>query len=169
MKRATRIRIEYQWTAGCRLSCIDPKRAGLELKRITRERGGVVRAEDVVREARDASNPLHPAFTWDDAKAAEEYRKEEARLVLHSIREVVKRDDGSTEQRRIFVHVMDGDEPGYRPLKIVMRQADLRHEVIEAAKRGILAWRSRYAEFEEFSAIHAAIDETMGEEESASG
>lgn len=161
MKRATRIRIEYQWGPGCHLNGIDPNEAGLELKRLTRSCAGVIRAEDVVRVAEIESSPLHPAFTWDDTKAADEYRKDEARTVLQSIREVITRDDGVDEQRRIFVHVVDGDTPGYRPLRVVMREPDLLQEVIAAAKSGILAWRARYAELQQFSEIHEAIDRTI--------
>lgn len=54
--------------------------------------GGRLTAQQVLEEARSADSPLHGEFTWDNAKAAEERRLDQARHLLrgYKIRVVVE-------------------------------------------------------------------------------
>lgn len=69
----------YEWRAGTRIS-IDPKEVGKELERIA-ERN----AANVVRAASKSKGALHRCFEWDDAKAGEAHRLEQARYLLRMI------------------------------------------------------------------------------------
>ncbi len=56
-----------------------------ELRRLAAEApGGLLKAEDVVEAAKDASSPLHPLFEWDDSEAAKQFRIQQARQVVRA-------------------------------------------------------------------------------------
>jgi hypothetical protein len=61
--------------------------AGEELDRI-RRRDGTIAPAVVVDEARPQDAPLHPAFTWNDPVAAEQWREHEARRLIRHVRVV---------------------------------------------------------------------------------
>jgi hypothetical protein len=46
---------------------------------------GQLTPELVLQVAQSARNPLHKAFVWDDTKAAEEYRKIQARTLIRAV------------------------------------------------------------------------------------
>lgn len=48
-------------------------------------KSGRLTPELVVRDAEDARSPLHSQFEWDDSKAAEQYRLEQARDLIRSV------------------------------------------------------------------------------------
>lgn len=58
---------------------IDAQRQALAL--LQREDGQIV-VDDVIDAARDEASPLHSAFTWDDAEAAHQHRRDQARALL---------------------------------------------------------------------------------------
>lgn len=53
---------------------------------LARQAGGMITAEDVLHDAMDPTSPLHRHFEWDDSKAALEYRKEQARSLIQSVK-----------------------------------------------------------------------------------
>lgn len=59
-------------------------------------------AEVVVDSARDKESPIHPFFEWNNTKAGEEWRKQQARNMIRAVH-VVKSDRES--QQREYVHV----------------------------------------------------------------
>lgn len=56
------------------------------LERIRGKARGVLTPEDVVKDARSESSPLHGHFTWDDSQAAHMQRLHEARVLIRSVR-----------------------------------------------------------------------------------
>lgn len=55
------------------------------LERIERENGGVLEPRTVWMSARSESHPLHRKFTWNDTKAADKWRDEEARRLIRAV------------------------------------------------------------------------------------
>jgi hypothetical protein len=122
---------KYEWNEGTRLN-VDANIAGKELERIEKRDSGVIRPEVLVSESRPKKAPLHPCFTWDDAKAAELYRLGEARLIIRSIR-VLEVFEGNQEPQPIrgFVHVSDAEKGGgYQSVARVMSSEELRLQAI---------------------------------------
>lgn len=76
---------------------------GAELWRLSEEKDGGLRPEDVVAAATaDPSSPLRKGFTWDDGKAADKCRRQEAAKLLKSVWVVVPyKADGEQRTRRI--------------------------------------------------------------------
>jgi len=68
----------YEWKQG-RFGA-DPQQVGEELEGIEYKD-----AASVVKVARKSKGELHKCFEWDDSIAGEEYRKEQARLVMRML------------------------------------------------------------------------------------
>lgn len=56
------------------------------LEKIRAKAQGVLTPDDVVKDARSASSPLHSHFTWDDSEAAHQFRLEQARTLIRNVR-----------------------------------------------------------------------------------
>jgi hypothetical protein len=152
-------RVIYGWRSGSRVN-LDPQAAGEALAKIQRRHNGLLEPEMVVDAARDETSPLHPHFTWDDAAAAEEFRKGEARELVRSLTVDISRSNIETKTVRAFVNVdVDGDQ-GYVSTFTAMSSEELRRQVLSRAFAELEAWRARHAELSELARIFAAIDET---------
>lgn len=75
----------YQFKQGATYKGIDAQQAGEALEEIRISHKGELRPEDVVKSAKAKGSPLHGAFTWDDSKAASEFRLQEARQLIRSV------------------------------------------------------------------------------------
>ena len=109
---------------------------------------GEITATAVVEAARPKKAPLHPAFEWDDTKAAEEHRLWQARRIVRAVQVV---DDETKDETPQYVHVRvaDQDEGRYLPASVVVENVDLfqqalseLHGKISALKAGISALES---------------------------
>lgn len=59
-----------------------------EYQRLAAENGGRASAQELVDVAADPANPAHPAFEWDNEIAGNQWRVEQARRIIRSIRVV---------------------------------------------------------------------------------
>ena len=91
---------------------VDPSIAGQELQRIQNFYGSIT-PEILVNEAKKRKSPLHPIFEWDDTKAAEGYRLQQARILLNNIRVTVVTDG---ESRDISVYEVTTVSEGYKAI-----------------------------------------------------
>lgn len=124
-----------------------------------RDDDGFLRPARLVEWAR--SNPdsqLHGRFEWDDSKAAEKYRLEQARQLIA----IHVRDE---EGNRSTISLVQDRNPdgGYRQLGAVMSNAELRQMAVRQAMREFRRWERRYKHLSELAAISAAAD-ALGDE-----
>lgn len=97
---------------------------------------------------------LYKCFTWDDTKAANEWRKYEARQV---VRLLVFADDKTEEPTNI--RVMQRASETYEPVKRIVRDNDEYASLLERAKAELKAFRERYKQINELEKVLDAIDE----------
>lgn len=143
----------YQWKKGAHSPVsLKAQDVGERLERLRSK--GELTAEVVVEDARPPESVLHPAFEWDDRAAAEEYRREQARLLIRSI--VVPISDESEQTVRAFVVVTELGEDSYEAIHLVMENAQLRAQVLTRAMREFKAWQTRYQDFAELAKVFAA-------------
>ena len=92
-----------------------------EMQRIY-SRDGDLKASVVLDESRPEDAPMHPVFEWDDFKAAEQYRIDQARHLIRSV-EVIQ---PTGEQVKSWVHVpkVGGGEGAYHPPEVVVAKPD---------------------------------------------
>jgi hypothetical protein len=148
----------YLWTPGSRVP-VPAQVAGEELDRIREVSGGVLKQEDVVAAAEPVGSPLHPAFEWRDTEAARLYRLTQANYLIRSIKVAYEVND-EPRAFHAFVSVSTGDEtrPSYVAFSDAMSDPALRRQTLESAMAALTAWRNRYRELEELSALFEAID-----------
>lgn len=150
--------VKYAWRPGSRVS-IDADKAGRELARIEKAEGALT-AEVVLDRARSSNSSLHGHFEWDDSKAAEQHRLSQAGELIRSITVDISRSNVEASRPiRAFVSVREDDQQHYVGTVRAMGDAELRQQVLARALAELEAFRKRYAELSELSAIFAAIDQ----------
>lgn len=125
---------------------------------------GHVKPSYVVEAARPDSSPIHSLFTWDNTKAAEKWREDEARSLIRSIR--VVRDDVSLRsqpviRRYISVIAVEGegafDGDAYLSADQVANDDDYREQALGAALQDLQAWQTKYEGLKEFFGVYSEI------------
>lgn len=124
-----------------------------ELERI-REKHGVLSAEKVVEESRSEESVLHRVFEWDDAKAAAEYRLQQARTLIGNIRVVVT-ETQVTGRIRAFVNVVTEDygKRTYVPLQRAMADKVAADDLLKQAKADMDSFVVKYSSLEQLNRV----------------
>lgn len=147
----------YKWTNGSRIKVKAPV-AGRELERIRSEHGGALVPKTVVEEAKPKDAPLHPAFEWRDAKAAQLYREDQARGMIHSLR-VVEVKDGAERESIAFVHVHEPEHgPCYVTTAHMLSDEQMRAQVLREALALLNGMRRRFEHLNELQGVFKAVD-----------
>ncbi len=133
-----------------------------ELLYLAEQAGGYLNPKDVVAFAADPETHLHSRFTWDDTKAAEEYRLWQARKVISLEFEVIQRNEQKKETR-LFVSLVEDRKPngGYRLVSEILTDAELRRRMVEEALNEFRRIRIKYSTLKELAGIFEAIDEVQ--------
>ena len=147
----------YAWNEGARLSHLNPQACGDRLDYLVEAGGGKVLPNDVVRDARKEDSPFHAGFEWDNRTAANEWRLEQARLIIRSIRVVIVDEKGKEKQHRVHVHCYTIDEEdgndGYVTLEKLKENPGLRQQALWTAYTLLLGIQSRYDELNELEPV----------------
>lgn len=148
------MKVTYQYATGAHVAGVDAETAGHELKRL--QRSGPMTAERLVAKASAEDSPLHPAFEWDDAAAAEEYRLTQARHLMRSVRVIV----AGGEPIPLLVHVTHAKLGGsaYVLRDVVLSDSDLREAALEEARRYLAGALRRFRDLEELAPVWEAIE-----------
>lgn len=147
------IYLVYQWKLPGIYS-VPAQTAGEELARIHEKRGSLTPV-GIVDESRPEQAPLHPVFEWDDWKAAEEWRKQQAKQLVCCI--VVKQENAKAEQVevRAFEHV----QGGYHPVQVILREPDMKLELMRDVLRMTDAYKEKLRSLIDVSnAVESAIE-----------
>jgi hypothetical protein len=123
----------------------DPQLIGEALEAIRVENGGQLHPQAVVEGARNPESVLHSHFEWDDKKAAELHRTDQARALIRSIRVI----DDDEVARPAFLSIRSDDGVGYRAFREVIASVDLRERLLAQAERDLDSWTQRYRELRE--------------------
>lgn len=154
----------YEWRVG-KVVPVDAEVAGAALEEMAEEHEFLT-ARIVVDESTPAQAPLHPAFEWDDARAADSWRLEQASYILRSLVVVSVQDDGTKSSERRFLHVptetVENDvkvvRMGYVPSEQAMADAGMRRHVLETALAEYRSFRRKYQRLTELADLFAAGD-----------
>lgn len=153
----------YRWKEAAH-GILDAQVAGEELERIRVRNNGRLESRTVVEEARPEDAPLHPAFEWDDAKAAEMWRVEQAGYLIRHIEVVHEKENGEATPIRAFVSVKRDEDRSYTSVEHALSDEELRQQVISQAWAELEAWRKRHAELIEFAKVFSIIDQARDAE-----
>ena len=154
----------FEWKAGSRYS-IGAQIAAERLMQIKDDNGSLT-PRAVVDDATHDNSPLHKCFEWDNEKAADAFRLEEARRLIGSIIVAQVDDAPVSKETRAFVHT-NIEGPRYEAIQVAVQQADMRAEILGRAQQEIKLWRARYAAYSEFAQLHGAIDRLLADKTAA--
>lgn len=134
--------MEYVWRNGYRGPLGDANDIGCELESIQEELGSIS-ATAVLDRAKNKNSVLNPFFEWNDTKAAELYRLDQARYLIRMV--AVKFDNGAGTPlvTRAFVEIKGEDGP-YKSLSVVVQDSDLRAQLIKQAQKDIETFENKY-------------------------
>lgn len=114
---------------------------GEALAKIAADNAGRLKPKHVVEAARDPKNALHGFFEWDDKRAADAHRLDQARAIIRIVQEV--KPSAASGMVRSFVSVSDHGR-AYRPIADIERSAALQAQVLEAAQKDLDTFEKRY-------------------------
>lgn len=170
---------EWRAAHGSPFSAADMRVIGPVLQQMSEQPDGLT-PERLLNAARATTHPLHRFFEWNDREAAESWRLEQARKIIRSVVIEFRRPDdesGAVREVRAF-HVVTRQpaparetDPEPEPQRVyvdvarVANDADMANQVIERARRELLAVRDKYNFYRElpgfadaFSEVWAALD-----------
>jgi hypothetical protein len=116
-----------------------------------KQKRGALTAEILVDEARAPEHPLHSRFEWDNSKAAELYRRDQARKLIALVEVVYTKADGSTDTVRAYHAVRRGaNDYSFSTIDELAEDLISRELVLREMERDWTALYKRYETFEEF-------------------
>lgn len=142
----------YQWKFGSRISA-DPQAAGEMCKRLETE--GRLTAKNLLEENRPEDAPLHNAFEWNDGIAAEKWREQQARHIIHSL--VVCKE--KTEPVRGFFHI-ERSENTYHSVETICQSKGMTEQLFQTAIRELTSVQKKYSSIKQLQKVWTAIDES---------
>ncbi|MCD7805403.1 MAG: hypothetical protein LUH03_09755 [Oscillospiraceae bacterium] len=124
---------------------ISPQAAGEECERLAAT--GPLTPKRLLDANREEDTPLHDAFEWDDATAAEAYRENQAASIIRALvvdaEEVADGDIRATGTIRAYVRVTD-DSKVYTPIKVAINDADMSAQMVANARQDMRAFVRKY-------------------------
>ncbi|MCD8008132.1 MAG: hypothetical protein LUF68_04250 [Clostridiales bacterium] len=129
----------------------DPQKVADEIYGI----GAEVTPAQIVEAAKDEESELHKCFTWDNDKAAEKWRLQEARQVICNL--VVKQEEGQqTEAPRLYYQVQGSKT--YEPLEFIVNDEVKSAQLLQKALAELVAFKRKYRMLSELAPVFNTID-----------
>lgn len=143
------------WKSGSRYSA-DAQKVAEEIYSI----GESATTAQILDKARDEKSELHKCFEWNDTKAAESWRMQQARrLVCNLVIKEERKSEQGPEVRLFFK--TDADE-GYKPTVLIMQDKDEYQKLLQNALAELNAFQRKYRSLSELETVFTAIDELAG-------
>lgn len=124
----------------------DAQIVGERLDTIAARNGGRLQPRAVIEDARKRSSPLHVHFEWSDKAAADEYRVQQARELIRSVR-IVAPDDGPPHHA--YHSILADEGRAYRALGEILTSRSLQISLMKQADRELDLFCKRYRELAE--------------------
>ena len=145
----------YQWKESGFAKKVSAETAAKELERIQRKTGNLD-PQTIVDESKAEGAPLHNMFQWDDTVAANEYRKQQARVIVCSI---VAEEETATGKVQVRQFVSAGGS--YTTLRAAMDNEELRKSLLKQAYKDMESFTAKYRAYTELAAVIDAMNTTM--------
>ena len=110
--------------------------------------------ERILDYARNEDTELHKCFEWDDAVAGENWRKQQARMIVCNL---VYVDNEKKEPSKLRVFYQS-EEREYKPVKFTLQKKDEYKELLERALNELHAFKEKYKMLTELDEIMKLID-----------
>lgn len=142
---------EYSWTTGGFNYKQDPNEVGKELEKL----GDELTPKNIVNLARNENSILHEMFEWDDTVAAEQYRKQQANLIIQNLKITVIADDNTERKVKAFVTVKRNTV--FEPIEKVVKDVDKYSLLLDKAYKELNGIKIKYRELQEIQDLLSDI------------
>ena len=150
----------YQWKVP--IYPISAQDAGAEIERIGKQSGKIT-PETVLEQSRGADSVLHKCFDWDDASAAEKYRRAQARDIINNLVTVTVHGAQTETPVRVFVNIQNE----YKSIEEVSVNSDYTGDMLKDALKELVSFKQKYATLKALSGVFVQIDSLTAQEENA--
>lgn len=155
----------YKWKG--RKYSVSANIVGKEVEKLEKKYGEVT-ARNFVEAARPVKSPLHKLLEWDDTKAAEAWRIQQAGTIICCL-SIEREDTPEPITVRAYMNVADNaDNPTRRTGSFINTQdafsdKDKRDLILRVAIRELKELRQKYATLTELADIFETIDQLNGD------
>ncbi len=113
------------------------------LENLAKQKNGMLLVDDVLAVAADPTCVLHKHFQWDNTKAAEAYRKMQARQLIQKCTVTIEK--APDVQIRAFVSLASDQYAGggYRMTADVLSDTDLKAELLHDMMITLTKWKKQ--------------------------
>lgn len=120
---------------------------------------GLLKPKDVVAFAEDSTTALHNRFEWDDTKAGYQYRLWQARQMIEIVFDIIPTEKGNVDVRTYISlkHDRSTPEGGYREMKVVLSDRELRQQLLDQALEELKAFQVKYKDLQELANVFRTI------------
>lgn len=143
--------------------------AGVVCQQLTMTKGGLT-PKTLVNASRPIDAPLHQEFEWNNNKAAEKYREEQAKKIIRNV--VIVEVEDKQEEKNNIVSIVDKpvdrgfvstgeNNHQYVSLAVALSNDTWRDNLLEAAKRDMRAFIAKYHRLKELANIIDDINDFL--------
>jgi hypothetical protein len=153
----------YQWKIP-ELYSVSAQEAGAEIESCKNGDGFITPAA-VVQRAKESTSVIHGCFEWDDARAAERYRLNQAGELIRNIVTVTVIEEEKTPLTvRAFVNIKGEDESGYKTISAVVSNCNEYEYLLRTALSDMAAFTRKYEILKELRGVMTAMKEVLADE-----
>lgn len=105
--------------------------------------GESVTPEQIVERGRDENTELHKCFDWNDTSAADKWRKQEARNLVHHL--VISRQEEDDGEPEVRVFYKPQDARGYKQTEMIVRREDEYLALLQRALGELRSFQRKYS------------------------
>lgn len=146
----------YQWKSASRIRA--DVNASAEVMNQLAERNALT-AENLVEVSRPIDAPLHNEFEWDNNKAADEYRKAQARNIINAL--VIVPDEQIPAKEPVRAYFKIEQERTYTQLTTIMSNPTRKELLLKTALSELSAFQRKYATLEELTDVMQSIESAL--------
>lgn len=143
----------YQWKEASRIKA-DAQKAGEVCENLEKTVG--LTSKTLLDASRPEEAPLHKEFEWNDSKAAEKYREEQAGHIIRCL--CVKPEKVHSEPVRAYFKV---EQQTYSSIVKIQANAEKMSCLLDIAKKELEAFEKKYRQLKELDSVFRAIKEVV--------
>lgn len=144
--------IKAKWKKGIGFfNQADPDKVAQEIRSI----GKSATPQQIVDKARNTDTELHKCFEWNDSIAAENWRRQQARVIVCNL--VIKEETMPTDRPEIRYFFKPNPDEGYKSTQVIVKKEDEYQKLLVQAWAELQAFKVKYAMLNELQEIFELI------------
>lgn len=143
----------YQWKAGSHHK-VKADVAGRVCESL--EKQGRLSAAELLETAKDERSPIHVEFEWNDTKAAQGFRLQQARMIINTL--TIQISSKEKQPVRAFFNIIQ-QEPTYTSIQTIINDSDSYQLLLKQAYKELTEFKNKYKQLTELGKIINDIEE----------